>query len=618
MLARTPLFPAGTAVKVYVDRGLAASGEPSGTAIQTQTMGQSSLTFTGLSAGRYIAAALVSGSWRASRFQIPEPVSTSIADEAATREAADAALGTRIDGISAGGQVFSVGAASGGDDTETIATAIEAANDVAGLVSFTPGEEYVMTPDASGVSVGDGVRLQGNGATIRCAENPTDGVRLFGIPNGASATFRDLRILGPATWEDEATFIAIETLDTTTGLRLEDCLIRGFRYSIRGSADSETLWDLSGSEFDGGGVADGTDGFGAHGVVHSGGPGAAVHADNCHFHHFGNFNGDNLNHALYIYTSVSWRIKDCRFEDQQGGFYLTSFGGTGDAEYAIFEDNYCAPMTDNFIAIQTNPTVHTLVRGTTFAMGRRGIVVQGDCTIEDCTFTGDGEGDFWQLEITDASDYTVAVNGCRFLGSNNITDVLIQTGSAIKVNFSDCVFETNSDRAIHLDPDSTDAVVSVDGCTFLGTDDTAGIYAAGGNLQVHNNRFYNAGRGIHTTDSDAPDFLAFSHNDFSQGGSSVRFGAEPTDWEAHDNYGSVGFPTANGGTASVANGGTIAHGLGSGAVPITPSRFGLTPSVAKRLASVTAKDDTNLTISLHDDTGAAKAVAENVAWWAEL
>lgn len=67
------------------------------------------------------------------------------------------------------------------------------------------------------------------------------------------------------------------------------------------------------------------------------------------------------------------------------------------------------------------------------------------------------------------------------------------------------------------------------------------------------------------------------------------------------------------GTASVANGGTIAHGLG-----YTPAFYQLTPTVAKRLASVTASDATNLTIALHDDTGAAVTVAENVLWRAEL
>jgi hypothetical protein len=75
----------------------------------------------------------------------------------------------------------------------------------------------------------------------------------------------------------------------------------------------------------------------------------------------------------------------------------------------------------------------------------------------------------------------------------------------------------------------------------------------------------------------------------------------------------TGYVTENNGVASKQNASTIAHGLAA-----TPTKVILTPSVAKRLASVTAKDATNLTISLHDDTGAAIAVNENIYWAAEV
>lgn len=74
-----------------------------------------------------------------------------------------------------------------------------------------------------------------------------------------------------------------------------------------------------------------------------------------------------------------------------------------------------------------------------------------------------------------------------------------------------------------------------------------------------------------------------------------------------------GLLSENHGVASKQNGSTIAHGLTA-----TPTGVILTPSVAKRLASVTAKDATNITISLHDDTGAAIAVNENIYWAAEI
>lgn len=67
-----------------------------------------------------------------------------------------------------------------------------------------------------------------------------------------------------------------------------------------------------------------------------------------------------------------------------------------------------------------------------------------------------------------------------------------------------------------------------------------------------------------------------------------------------------------GGTASVADAGTIAHGLG-----LVPQRATVTPTVAGHIAAVTAVDGTNITVSLTvASTGAAVAVAENVRWTA--
>jgi hypothetical protein len=61
-------------------------------------------------------------------------------------------------------------------------------------------------------------------------------------------------------------------------------------------------------------------------------------------------------------------------------------------------------------------------------------------------------------------------------------------------------------------------------------------------------------------------------------------------------------------SASVADGGTIAHGL-----PVTPSAASVTPSVAGEMASVTALDATNITVALkkHDNTA---GTTQTVYW----
>jgi hypothetical protein len=74
----------------------------------------------------------------------------------------------------------------------------------------------------------------------------------------------------------------------------------------------------------------------------------------------------------------------------------------------------------------------------------------------------------------------------------------------------------------------------------------------------------------------------------------------------------VGFVTENGGVATVANGGTIVHGMQR-----APTRAVATGTVAGRRVNVTAISATTLTISLQDAAGANVTVAEPIYWMAE-
>lgn len=75
----------------------------------------------------------------------------------------------------------------------------------------------------------------------------------------------------------------------------------------------------------------------------------------------------------------------------------------------------------------------------------------------------------------------------------------------------------------------------------------------------------------------------------------------------------IGYKTENSGVASVANGGTIAHGLVT-----TPTAYFATTTAASHIVAITGVDASNLTVSLTDEDGAGVAVAENVSWWAEV
>jgi hypothetical protein len=74
-----------------------------------------------------------------------------------------------------------------------------------------------------------------------------------------------------------------------------------------------------------------------------------------------------------------------------------------------------------------------------------------------------------------------------------------------------------------------------------------------------------------------------------------------------------GWVNKNGGTIFVAHGGTIVHGLAS-----TPTRYGVTATVAGHIATVPGVDATTLTIGLTDSQGYPVTSPENVAWWAEF
>ena len=71
----------------------------------------------------------------------------------------------------------------------------------------------------------------------------------------------------------------------------------------------------------------------------------------------------------------------------------------------------------------------------------------------------------------------------------------------------------------------------------------------------------------------------------------------------------LGYRTRNQGTATVANGGTISHGLSA-----TPTAYRITPTVADRAVAVTAASSTTITVSLTQLNGTAVTVAESVNW----
>lgn len=75
--------------------------------------------------------------------------------------------------------------------------------------------------------------------------------------------------------------------------------------------------------------------------------------------------------------------------------------------------------------------------------------------------------------------------------------------------------------------------------------------------------------------------------------------------------GNIGYVNENEGVTSVADGGTIAHGLAT-----TPTRYGAVTTTSGEFVSITAVSSTTLTVAIKTHAGAA-GTTQNIAWWAK-
>jgi hypothetical protein len=507
------------------------------------------------------------------------------------------------------------------DDTAAIRSAVTAAEGAGGGTVFFPSGTYKLTGAGGGaISLGDRIRLLGVGAgsSIRSAENPTSDLGLFVVDTGATVVVEALRIVGPDTYGSGGQVIAVQGANGAARIIARDCVFSRLTYAIKVWADSVTAVELYGSEIDGAGLAVSGQ---ALGVLHAGGVGSELVVADCSLHHLGSrTTNPNQAHALYIYQSVSTLISGSRFLAHEDGRYVQFFGGTGNARYALIEGCRFGPMSTHNVAAQTNPTVQTVIDGCVFDVARKAVSLLGDAVISACRFGGDDAGNFCQIEPGSNAALSVLIEDCYFGGSNFDDINLVSTG-AVNARVRGCVFESAATYHVHVDVMCTNLSLSVEGCSFLGTSAAGSALNLEGGETVHvvGNRFQNANRAIDTGESSAPTTLYFAENDFSQAGESLRLRTQPTSWQGHNNYGAVGYTTRNGGTVTIADGGTIDHGLGSTATgaSITPTRFGLTPRTGKRIVAVTTVSATTLTIELQDNAGAAVTVPESVTWWAE-
>ena len=171
---------------------------------------------------------------------------------------------------------------------------------------------------------------------------------------------------------------------------------------------------------------------------------------------------------------------------------------------------------------------------------------------------------------------------------------------------------TNCDRAIWCE--------HIDRCVISGNvmDSAAGgnkqliLLATGGtlnNVTISDNIIDATGGSAVRISGGTANNVTFSNNNITAASTYIN-GSVPANAKFFHNRGYI---TENGGTSSVANGGTISHGLST-----TPTKYTVTPNVAGRVVAVTTVSSSTLTIALQDNAGTAVSSAENVVWYAEV
>lgn len=164
--------------------------------------------------------------------------------------------------------------------------------------------------------------------------------------------------------------------------------------------------------------------------------------------------------------------------------------------------------------------------------------------------------------------------------------------------------DTTAGSAIRLE--GNDGIVSDNRVSSTVASNWFGVRLYGSRTKVQGNRVYGGARCVIVSAGTANEITNNTFSDSSFG--------------AIDNSGgtstvikrNIGYVTENSGVTSVADGGTIAHGLAA-----TPTKYGATPSTASEFVSITAASSTTLTVAIkkHDNSA---GTTQNIAWWAEM
>jgi hypothetical protein len=359
-------------------------------------------------------------------------------------------------------------------------------------------------------------------------------------------------------------------------------------------------------------------------------PSKRVSIRNTRFTKFGDPNGGALAHAIYCYTTWGLHVENCEFDNPatgtnggSAGYCIQHYDGAGFA--ANLEAQESAVVNCVFGAdllatqgVYTNASFPTTISGCSFQRSTGtgpDLRLAFDAKVIDCTFNHHGD-----QNIQSAGAGTSIIDGCVFqgvIGSGCASVYVDDPGAVFEV--SNCHFSgaTNGNGYYLLMNDVGE--IRAKGCRFDGNPSRAVFSYVAGILSVTGSKFTTANYAI-GNGSTALAELHVRDNDISpqSGGVVFDLSVVPTVLDIANNYGTPGYQTRSAGVASVADGGTISHGLGDGSFAVTPTKYMVSPSNPAHIVAVTAVSSTTLTVAIKAaSNGAAVTTAENVAWSAE-
>jgi len=293
---------------------------------------------------------------------------------------------------------------------------------------------------------------------------------------------------------------------------------------------------------------------------------------------------------------------------------------------------------------------HVTISGNTFRSIPGGAIVVvtnktgediNGVVIADNVITDNGD---LAILVTGKSDYTAVVKNFTLIGNTiTNTDPTDTAGHGISVNYSNGVtlndnavegsggdgikvvysknlliennilvdnYQASAGYAIHISNSSSENIGVLNNMLIDTGGTQHGIYIGNDvtNLLIQGNLLDGAGGSMWGISlAHNPANVRIIDNDLSQMSTKLNIGGTPTNLYVHGNGGYV---TEKGGaTASVADGGTISHGLFT-----TPTYVLCTPTVINEVCSISAKGTTTFTVQLQKTTDQSSGTSQTIYW----